>query len=79
MSAAALMPKRLDDYERGGIVGYATLTDVVTHSESSWFSGEYQYGFVLTNAATLPFIPLRGQLGLFNVPPEIEQQVAPLI
>jgi hypothetical protein len=64
------------DYERGGIVGYAMLKDVVTvdHSpHSPWFRGPY--GFVLTQRHPVPFIPLRGQLGLFDVPDEIEAQI----
>jgi hypothetical protein len=61
------------DYELGGIVGYATLAKVVTQSESPWFRGKY--GFVLTQRRTVPFIPLRGQLGLFDVPGEIEAQI----
>lgn len=76
-SVAALMPGRLEDYKRGGIVGYAIVQQVVTHSESPWFSGKY--GFVLTKAATLPFIPLQGQLGLFDVPMEIEEQIKALV
>ncbi len=64
------------DYECGGIVGYATLKSVVTadHSpRSPWFRGVY--GFVLTQRRTVPFIPLRGQLGLFDVPAEVEAQI----
>lgn len=76
-SVAALMPGRLEDYKRGGIVGYATVQRVVTQSDSPWFSGKY--GFVLTKAATLPFILLRGQLGLFDVPTEIEEQIKALV
>lgn len=62
-----------DDFETGGIVGYATLKAVVTQSESPWFRGKY--GFVLTQRHTVPFIPLRGQLGLFDVSAEIEAQI----
>jgi hypothetical protein len=72
-SVAARMPERLEEYERGGIIGYVTVQRVVTQSSSPWFSGKY--GFVLTQAATLPFIPLRGQLSLFNVPMKIEEQI----
>ncbi len=73
-SIAAIMPSRFEDYERGGIVGYATLKDVVTNSTSSWFLPG-QYGFVLTQRHTVPFISLRGELGLFDVPQEIETQI----
>ena len=52
------------DLLRGGIVGMATITDCVDQSESPWFFGTY--GFVLTDAKTLPFRPMRGQLGFFE-------------
>lgn len=51
---------------RGGIVGSAILADVVTQSESPWFTGPF--GFVLTDVKPLPFRPMRGMLGLFEVP-----------
>lgn len=70
---AALMPERLSDYERGGIVGYATLQKVVSQSESPWFVG--RYGFVLTQRRPVPFMPLRGQLNFFDVPAEIETEI----
>jgi hypothetical protein len=54
------------DYERGGIVGIATLVDVVEYSTSPWFRGAY--GFVFENARPLPFVKVRGSLGLFSVP-----------
>lgn len=63
-------PERLDacmraDYPLGGIVGRATLVDVVTSSTSPWFSG--RYGFVLRDVQPLPFMPCSGALGLFAV------------
>ena len=39
-------------FETGGIVGSATLADVVTHSASPWFVGPY--GFVLEDARVQP-------------------------
>lgn len=72
-SIAPIMPINLEDYERGGIIGYATLKEVVTESASPWFHGKY--GFMLTQRHTVDFIPLRGQLGLFDVQPEIEAQI----
>ncbi|HEY7416368.1 MAG TPA: hypothetical protein VH593_14340 [Ktedonobacteraceae bacterium] len=71
-SFLSTMPLR-EGYELGGIVGYATLQGVVSHSESPWFRGSY--GFVLTDAHPVPLIPLRGQLGLFDAPPEVEAQI----
>ncbi|HEJ6164828.1 TPA: ASCH domain-containing protein [Pseudomonas aeruginosa] len=50
---------------RGGIVGVATVADCVTHSPSRWFFGKF--GFVLANAKPLPFLPINGRLGFFEV------------
>lgn len=49
---------------RGGIVGVATLAEVVTSSSSPWFVG--QLGFVIRDAQPLPFMPCRGALGFFK-------------
>lgn len=57
------------DLQFGGIVGVAEIVNCVRKSESPWFFGEY--GFVLRNARPLPFHPVRGQLGFFNVDLEI--------
>ncbi|HEU5374238.1 MAG TPA: ASCH domain-containing protein [Ktedonobacteraceae bacterium] len=62
-------------FQHGGIIGIANLVDVVTDSQSKWFEGEGYYGWRLENARLLPFIPLRGSLGLLNVPPEIAERV----
>ena len=55
----------LEQLERGGIVGEAEIVDCVTEWTSSWFFGPF--GFVLRNAKPLPFRPLKGRLGFFNV------------
>ncbi len=54
-----------DELERGGIVGKARLTACVTNHPSEWFFGPY--GLVLEDVHPLPFRPLKGQLGLFEV------------
>ncbi len=77
-----IAPEHLDaamhaNFETGGIVGYATLQKVVTQSDSPWFRG--RYGFVLTQRRPIDFIPLRGQLGLFDVPDEIAAQVGEIM
>jgi hypothetical protein len=54
--------------ERGGIVGTVEITGCVSHSESRWFQGEY--GFLLARPTRCNLIPLRGQLGFFEVPEE---------
>ena len=54
-----------DELQRGGIVGEAELVDCVTFSDSLWFNGTF--GFVIRNVKPLPFRPLRGMLGFFEV------------
>jgi ASCH domain len=63
----------LGEFNKGGIIGYAYLVDVVTQHTSPWFEGPN--GFVLKNAHPLFFIPMPGQLGLFDVTSEIEAVV----
>lgn len=53
-------------WQRGGIVGVATITDCVSASDSAWFEGPF--GFVIAEAKLCPFIPWRGQLGFFDIP-----------
>lgn len=62
-------------FDLGGIVGRALLVRCVhergtdhtlTVDERRWFFGPY--GFLMYHAKPLPFRPLRGQLGLFEVP-----------
>lgn len=55
---------------RGGIVGSVEIVDCVTDSDSPWFFGEF--GFVLRDPQPLPFVPMNGRLGFFDVP-EITQ------
>lgn len=52
-------------FRRGGIVGSAELTDVVTVNDSPWFVGPV--GFVLGNPRARPFTPCGGQRGFFRV------------
>lgn len=50
---------------RGGIVGFATITDCVDNMDSPWFFGEY--GFVMTDGVPCKLVHLPGQLGFFHV------------
>jgi hypothetical protein len=59
---------------RGGIVGYATLTDCVRKHSSPWFEGPF--GFVVEGAGKLPFVKCAGQLQFFNVPYTVEGLLA---
>lgn len=54
-----------EDLERGGIVGEVEIVACVDVDASPWFFGEW--GFVLKNAAPLPFRPYKGALGFFKV------------
>lgn len=60
----------------GGIVGVATITGCVTASDSEWFFGPY--GFTLTDAKPVPFVPCKGKLGFFNVPADVAEQLRQL-
>jgi len=62
------------DFERGGIVGSANLYGVVTESSSPWFSGPF--GFCLDKVKQLPFVPMAGKLGFFEVAMPLPSQVA---
>lgn len=53
--------------ERGGIIGVVEIVDCTTGTifqKSPWFFG--RYGFVLRNARSVPFIPVKGALGFFD-------------
>lgn len=56
------------DTYRGGLIGIAVLSDVVTQSDSPWFQGPF--GFRLTHVRPIPYRQCRGMLGLFKPPPE---------
>jgi hypothetical protein len=62
----AALPQHRQEYETGGIVGIATVVDVVTRSESPGFSAGMDGSE--SEARPLPFVPYRGQLGLFRIP-----------
>ncbi len=73
---------RLADLDRGGIVGVCDLVDVILpggvyaskaypanpahRADSPWYVGVL--GLVLDNVRPLPFLPLKGSLGFFDVP-----------
>lgn len=54
-------------FARGGIVGEVEITGCVQESTSQWFNGPF--GFQLADGKPLPFRPLRGKLGFFEVEP----------
>lgn len=51
----------LDAFERGGIVGQATLVDCLSSHTSPWFEGPV--GWLFRDATPLPFRASKGQLG----------------
>lgn len=55
-----------DELPRGGIIGSVEIVDCVSSSDSPWFMGPY--GFVFCDPQPLPFQPLKGALGFFEVP-----------
>ena len=55
--------------ERCGIIGKVNITGTVDHAESPWFFGPV--GWVLEDALSLPFVPMKGRLGLFDCDPDV--------
>jgi hypothetical protein len=61
-----------EQMQLGGIVGSATITDCVREHPSRWkILGSW--GFVLKDQRARPFVPYRGQLGIFRVPESVLQ------
>jgi hypothetical protein len=63
-----LVMPAFDEFPRGGIIGSVELIDCVEgtiFNKNPWFFGPY--GFVLADAQSLPFMPLKGKLGFFDV------------
>jgi len=57
------------DLQRGGIIGSVDLIDSTDGHPSPWYMGEK--AFVLRDPQALPFVPLKGRLGFFDVPDEL--------
>jgi hypothetical protein len=65
----------ISDLPRGGIVGKANIWGFVVPNRGpygKWYmpynnKGQPQYGWLLKDAQELPFRPLKGRLGLFEV------------
>ncbi len=57
------------EFLQGGLVAFCHVKDVIEAgdpgSDDIWFGG--RYGFVLDRFKAIPFVPLKGQLGLFKV------------
>jgi hypothetical protein len=62
-----------DSLRFGGIVGIANLVCCTRCSSSPWFMGPI--GWLLKDRHPLPFVPITGQLGLFDCPAEVLGQI----
>jgi len=65
VSCGVRVTPRFDALRRGGIVGMVKFEGMVRSSSSPWFCGPL--ALKLSNAYPLPFRPLKGMLGFFNV------------
>ncbi|MFW7267512.1 ASCH domain-containing protein [Gluconacetobacter sp. Hr-1-5] len=64
---------RPDALDYGGIIGIAEIVNCVRLHNSPWFCGPH--GFVVRGARRLPFVPLKGQLGFFDVPADVVREL----
>lgn len=70
-----------DELYRGGIVGVATLINVLPPPRGNALSGakkwqmDGQYGFQVTDPRRLPFTPCRGALGFWSVPESVVREL----
>lgn len=62
-----------EELDRGGLVGWTRIVDCRREHPSFW-KQEGTHGFVLRDSRPIPFVPFKGRLGFFNVPPEIVEQ-----
>jgi hypothetical protein len=62
-----------DQFEYGGIIGSVWLQDCVTEYRSKWFEGPV--GWVLSKPKKIRFVPMKGQLGLFDPPQQVLAQI----
>lgn len=67
------MPKTVDEYPRGGIVGITEIVDCVSYSPDPWFFGPY--AFVLRNSRSLPFVACKGSFKLFPVGSDVIEKL----
>ncbi len=58
---------RPGEFKRGGIIGRANIIDCVTESADPHFTGPY--GYIITFAHEIEFIPCRGYLRFFTPEP----------
>lgn len=64
---------RTEDLQRGGIVGAVRIVHCMRPTailRLQWHM-EGQHGFLLADARPLPFVPMKGALGFFDVPADV--------
>jgi hypothetical protein len=54
-----------DELQFGGVIGSVFVRDIVTAHKSRWFHGPF--ALALADPKPMPFMPVRGQVGLFRV------------
>jgi hypothetical protein len=54
-----------DEFQFGGVIGSALVIDIIERHRSRWFFGPF--ALVLADPRPEPFMPVRGQVGLFRV------------
>jgi hypothetical protein len=63
------MPRDRSQHPSGAIVGVARVVEVVTKSDSPWFTGPY--GWILQDIAPIHSVSCKGMQGLWAIPPEV--------
>lgn len=63
------------ELQRGGIIGVATLVDIVKRHDSPWFFGPK--GLVISDARPVAFVPVSGALDFFAWRPGNPAQCVP--
>ena len=61
---ALLMLPAKHNLPRGGIIGSVTVSDIVSASDSKWFTGPF--GWVMRDPRQCEFHSTRGRLGIFH-------------
>jgi hypothetical protein len=73
-----ILTLRMLKAETGGIVGRARIVDVRRNTEAAKSRWEVpgSWSLVLADVRPVPFVPCKGALGFFEVPPDVLAQVA---
>lgn len=55
----------VNEFEYGGIIGTAVITDCIRNSDSPWHNAD-NFGFMIEKPVKTDFIPCNGRLGFFK-------------